>query len=191
VRNSVSACLWFLQGSAIPGFPHSAAEFLHPCTGYFSSMFCFFPAGRREIFHPCIWLPVLSKVGANSYPAVLEYVVPSQTVCCTHLAVLQISWPTAENSSATGQCRQAADRGLVFVCVWWVPVFPDACSSLHVVFCVALLLARLETQWGGEKAAQADGSLRFSVWGSVSTLILAGPGIPRCPQVSVFLCIVF
>jgi hypothetical protein len=41
--------------------------------------------GEGEIFPLCIWSPVLSRRSAISSPAVLEYVVPSDTLFYTHL----------------------------------------------------------------------------------------------------------
>jgi hypothetical protein len=57
--------------------------------------------------------------------------------------------------------------------VWWVLVFPDACSSsLSVGLCIELLLVRLQTPRQREGSAQAGGSWRFC--GSRYSQMLAG-----------------
>jgi hypothetical protein len=80
----MSFCLDETQFQLVPGFfkavhclalPTGAAESLFPHMGFFSSTFCTSPPSRGEI----------SRGWQLAPPAVLEYVVPSQTVCCSHL----------------------------------------------------------------------------------------------------------
>jgi hypothetical protein len=151
VKNEPFSC-WDCQFQLAPGFskpeqylafPTVASESLHAHMGFFSSMSYPSPKSREEIFPLCLDTSFVLR-GATVSPAVLEYEVPSQTLCCAHLVGYQMH--LVENRSALGQHRQVADTGFASTCVWQVLVFPDACSTpLSAVLWVTLLLARLQT----------------------------------------------
>jgi hypothetical protein len=95
-----------------------------------------------------------------------------------------------ENRSGTAQRKQAANRGFMSTYIWFVLVFPDACSG-------SLSGERennaLHYFWEGCRHIKAETDLRrwAAVKVSVSTLIMAGPVTPRCLQISAILSILF
>jgi hypothetical protein len=122
----------------------------------------------------------LSSGGGISSTAVLQYMVPSQAVCCAHLMGVQIL--LVENGSATGQRRQAVDWGFVSICVWqsWSSQMPIKCSAL--CYC-----------WWGCRHTKAERNLHrhLAVGDSGSTHTLVCPCTSRCLRVSAVLCFMF
>jgi hypothetical protein len=88
--------------------------------------------GKGETFPPCIWPPVLSRGNTISSLIVLEYEVPSQTVCCAHLVGYQTC--LVEKGSATGQHRQATDREVLCPLVFGSPGLPRCLQQLSALW---------------------------------------------------------
>jgi hypothetical protein len=60
-------------------FHHSTADCFNPTQAILTLRSAPLPPGRKEMFLPCIWSPVLSRAGAIGSPVVLEFVVSSKT----------------------------------------------------------------------------------------------------------------
>jgi hypothetical protein len=107
VRLSISACSWFLQGRAVPGFLNRGCWIASTPHGLFQICILLLSPSQRGNIPLCIWPSVFSNGIAISSPVVLEYVVPSQTVYCAYLRGKQIH--LVENGSAAEKHRQAVE----------------------------------------------------------------------------------
>jgi hypothetical protein len=82
--------------------------------------------------------------GAIGSTVVLEYMVPFKTesvFCLPGEFADSLHWKLVSYRAV----QVSISSGFMSACVWWVWIFPDACSSLCVVLCVALLLVRVQT----------------------------------------------
>jgi hypothetical protein len=100
-------------------------------------------------------------------PAVLEYMVPSQTVYCVHLVGLQIH--LVENVSVTASAGRRQTE---------VFVGPGLPRCLQLFLCGFLCCVIVDKV--ADTLRQRDLCRWMAVGGSVTAHIIVGPGIPRC-----------
>jgi hypothetical protein len=176
--DSVSACSRFLQGNAMPGFPHSMLlSRSTPTYGLFQ--LCVLPLIPRQRGNvPSVYLTTsFVQRGYNWLPSCVSVCgsLPNSVLCSPGRLADLFGWKRVSYRAV-----QAGSRGFTSACVWRVPVFLDACSNLSSVLCIALLLVRLQTH-----KAERDLHRLVAFKGSVSVSIIAGPSIPSCLQFSV------
>jgi hypothetical protein len=173
--------LLFLQGSAVPGFPHMGCWVASTSYGLFQ----FLPCRQRGsissvhlttsfVQKGCIQLPSCARICGS---------LPSSVLHSPGRLTDLFGWEWISYRAVQAGSRQ---RFCVHLCL----VRP---VSLMLAATLFLWFSALHYWWWGYRHTKTEIDLQrqVAVRGSVSAPIMVGPGTPRCLQISVILCVVF
>jgi hypothetical protein len=168
-----------LPVSPRPSFPHSGCWVAPYPQGLFQILILPLPPGRKEIFPLCFSTSFVQR--ECNWPSSSARIWDSLTWQVSKFAWLKMD-QLQDNAG-----RQQTEV-LCLLIFWWS-------QSSHML-AAALFLWFSGLQYFGEGVdtlRQRERELHTwaAIRGSVSALIMMGPGIPRCLQVSATLCILF